>query len=89
MSLNFGVSFQQVSESYQNMKYSNFEEAWDYIDLRDLLHSALEGSFCDHLYDQLCLQGWFDKKLFTKEELIEHFLSLYIMDSINTTTGLR
>ena len=89
MSLNFGVSFLQVSESYQNMKHANYEEAWDYIDLRDLLHSALEGSFCDHLYEQLCLQGWFEKKLFTREELIEYFLSLYIMDSINTTNSLR
>ncbi|NRA45184.1 MAG: hypothetical protein HRU09_09540 [Oligoflexales bacterium] len=87
MSLNFGVSFLQVSESYQSMKHANYEEAWDYIDLRDLLHSAFEVSFCDHLYEQLCLQGWFEKKLFTREELIEYFLSLYIMDSIHNTTG--
>lgn len=87
MSLNFGISFLQVSESYQSMRYANYEEAWDYIDLRDLLHSALEGSFCDDLYSQLCLQTWFEKKLFSKEELIEYFISLYIMESISTTSS--
>lgn len=85
MSLNFGISFVEFAESYQSMQHANYEEAWDYIDLRDLLHSSLEGPFCDELYEQLSKYSWFEKKLFSKEELIEYFIGLYIMGSTGTT----
>lgn len=78
----FRISFAQAAESYQKMQYANYEEAWDYVDLRDLLQESMEGSFCEELYTHLQSQKWFDQRFFSKEEVAEFCLNLYIMDSI-------
>ena len=75
---NIGISYQKIYESYQNTQYIHAEVAWDYVDFRESLITALEESVLDHLYEELKYQNWFDYKIISKEEIIDRFVSLYI-----------
>ena len=83
LSYHMEVNYLQAAESYQSMRYANYEETWDYIDLRDLIHQAIEIELWEQIYSRLKKLSWFDSRLFTKDEMIEYCLSLYILNSIN------
>jgi len=81
------INYLQAAESYQSMQTLHAEEAWDYTDLRDLIHQTIEKRLCEQIYGRLIKLSWFDSRLFSKEEVIEYCLSLYILNSINSSSG--
>ena len=84
ISHHIGMNFLEAFTSYQNLQLKNQQEAWDYVDLRELLHEGLAGQFCELLYQDLRKEWWFEPKFLSREEALEHCLSLYIMDSLHS-----
>ena len=84
---NFRVGFSEISEFYQDLHRSNCEESWDYVDLRDLVHTAMEEHFCENLYESLKGQSWFKAGLISKEEAVEFCLSMYIVGTQTSNSG--
>lgn len=83
-----GMTFSQVIESYQTLMHYQNQSSWDYVSFRDLLQEQMEASFCDELYLKLKKEHWFECKLISKEEVVEHCLSIYITSFTTTNRAL-
>ena len=84
---NFDVNYQQVAQTYQNMRSLEMEESWDYTDLRDIIHQTIDTKFYEQIYGKLRKCHWFDYRLFSRDEVIEFCLSLYITSSLDSSSS--
>ena len=73
-----GIPFEELQ--YLHIQHSRQEllESWDYIDFRDLLYESMDKIISEHLWTELTEYGWFNPKMFTKEELVDFAFNLYI-----------
>lgn len=72
------VDFRNLAAEYQEHHLEG-QEAWDYVDFREVLGEAFEEAFSAVLYDELSKQRWFDGRHVTKEEILDRCLSAYII----------
>lgn len=79
VSAHIDVDFRNLAAEYQE-RHLEGQEAWDYVDFRELLEEAFELAFSAVLYDELKKQRWFDGRHVTKEEILDRCLSAYIIE---------
>jgi hypothetical protein len=76
-------TFAELSQCYQDRRYHKQEESWDYEDLRDLIHDHITKVLLDPLYKELRGCKWFAAQLFSKEDILECCINLYVVESIS------
>ena len=83
LATHFSISYIKIAEIYQSLKHSQAEEAWDYIDLREIIQQTIEQNLCEQTYSALKRCSWFDCRLFSRDEIVEYCLNTYIMSSVD------
>lgn len=73
------TSYSLIAETYLSQCTSNYQQAWDYQDLRDIIVDAIDTEFGAELWRQVQNQFWFDTKFLNRDELVEMCFSCYIM----------
>ena len=73
-------SFAQVAHSYQSNLHFEFEESWDYLDLREHLEDELR-DLAQQVHNDLACEYWFDRKAISVQKLTEFCLDIFISGS--------
>jgi hypothetical protein len=79
VSSNIDVDFRTLAAEYQD-RHGGYQEAWDYVDFRELLEEAFEQAFSAVLSEELKKQRWFDGRHVTHAEVLDRCLSAYIIE---------
>ncbi len=80
-------TFRELSRMYQADLASVSEEAWDYVDFREVLGEVLDHVIGEALYGLLKSQYWFDRCLISQEEVMDRALRAYITEQCEVATA--
>ena len=75
------INFRQITIAYQMVQMEHAQQAWDYIDFREILRESIEEAFGPALVSALHRQPWFDRRLVSDDEILDRCLSIYILGS--------
>jgi len=84
ITLNFPIDFQELSYRYLDIQRQNDAITWDYIDLRDILHDAIELAYGDELQEALAKEFWYRDNYLSFDEVLDRCLSYYILGQSKT-----
>ncbi len=73
------TDFRQLASDFLTGKYGSNEEAWDYVDFRELLSEAIDQVFGDMLMDLIKTQHWYDRTMISRDEIIERSITAYVL----------
>lgn len=85
---NFNVDFKLVSDVYQHdlktergmhIEGVASDLAWDYHDLREVLETAIADAFGEVLWQELEKQYWYDRRCFSRDEVLDRLLTRFIL----------
>lgn len=81
----FAFDFELFAEAYKNQKRINFDESWDYLDLRDLIAEVIEESrLLEYVIEDLRKKKWFDESQISRQKLLEICLSIFVLETGQT-----
>ena len=73
-------NFDMLRHLYTENLITEQEQSWDYLDFRESLTQGLSTAFGATLLAELAQEWWFDKRYYPLDEIIEGFVSSYILN---------
>lgn len=73
------IAFSRISDHYIHLQRENQATAWDYTDLRDIVHEAIAEAYGKELKQALLKEFWYDAQLLPFDDMLDRCVSSYIM----------
>ena len=77
---NFMVSYGMIEQYFLWESGNKLERIWDYQELRDRLKSGIHKIYGEKLWSMIREQPWFDTRWISYDQVLEHCVSLFILE---------